>query len=56
MNIELDSKVLEKAIEKLNSKELKLEDGRNKGLFDAYDVGYFIGTLQFYIEEQKGKC
>ena len=56
MIIEIDSDLLEEAIKKLDDQQLKLEDGRNKGLFDAYDVGYFIGTLQFYIEEQKGNC
>jgi hypothetical protein len=53
MRIELDSEDLEKAIELIDSQQLKTEDGKNKGLFDAYDVGYFIGTIQFYIEHQK---
>ncbi len=56
MNVKIDSDIIEKAIKELNEKELKLEDGRKKGSFDAYDVGYFIGTIEFYIEQERGNC
>ncbi len=56
MNVKIDSDIIEKAIKELNEKEMKLEDGRKKGLFDAYDVGRFIGALEFHIEHERGNC